>query len=129
MGRFSRTTRLRTARFPSVGTTIEGVVTSIVDVAVPDFVDGRIVGPKFDVSGTVQMQADVTVIDTDGEETVIHTGTGIAIAIAAALKAAKATDLHPGDTLTVSYVADEDAEDGFATKVYDAVVVPAKSAK
>lgn len=126
MGRFNRTTRLRTARFPQPGATVHGVVTEIVDTPVPEFDgNGRIVGPKFDVNGVVAMQADVTVVDEAGEETVIHTGTGIAIAIALALKTAKATDLHVGDTLTVTYNTDEDADEGIPTKVYGAKVVPA----
>lgn len=127
MGRFNRTTRLRTARFPQPGATYTGVVTEIVDTPVPEFIDGRIVGPKFDVNGTVEMQADVTIQDEAGDETVIHTGTGISIAIAAALKSIDADDLHVGDTLTVTYNADEDADEGIPTKVYGAKVTPAKA--
>ena len=129
MGRFNRTTRLRTARFPAPGSDIAGIVQSITDVPVPEFVDGRIVGPKFDVSGLVVTQADVTVLSEAGEETVIHTGTGIAIAIAQALEKIKSDDLEVGDILIVTYVGDEDADEGIPTKVYEASIVKPKSSK
>lgn len=127
MGRFNRTSRLRTARFPMPGSFVAGVVENITDVPVPEFVDGRIVGPKFDVSGLVVTQADVTVLNEAGEETVIHTGVGIAVAIGQALAKIEAPDLEVGDLLTVTYVGDEDADEGIPTKVYEAEIVKPKS--
>lgn len=132
MGRFTNTSRTETARFRLPGASITGVVSKIVDAPVPEFVDGRIVGPKFDAHGKVVEQADVTLIVEDGTETVLHTrgeSGGVAIAIAQALQAIGADDLAVDDTLTVTYVADEDTDGDFATKVYEAKVVKPKSGK
>ena len=131
MGRFNRTTRLRTARFPSPGATIAGTVLSIADTPVPEFEAGRIVGPKFEADGTLIMQADVNVQTEDGEEFVIHTGTGISVAIGQALAKIGADDLHVGDSLSVTYVRDEDEGDAGInpTKLYEAVVSKPKTGK
>lgn len=124
MGRFSQTKRVRTARFPTPGKFVAGIVESIDNAPVPDFVDGRIAGPKFGADGLVVTQLDVTVITSEDEVTVLHTGTGIAIAIAQELEKIGADDLEVGDLLTVTYVGDEDS-DSIPTKVYEAEIVKA----
>lgn len=128
MARFDQTTRKRTARFPSPGSSVSGTVVSLTDAAVPDFQDGRIVGPKFDVNGTVEMQTDLLIRTDDEREYVVHTFGGIAVAIGQALGGG---DLNVGDHVTITYAADEEPEEGdnFPTKVYEAVVVKPKSAK
>jgi hypothetical protein len=128
--RFNRTTRLKTARFNTIGSSVSGTVLSVVDAPVPEFENGRIVGPKFDLNGTVVTQPDIT-IETDKGETLLHAGPGVEVAIAAALVKIKADDLEPGDTLTVTYASDEEPEEGdeFVTKVYEAVVVKGKPRK
>lgn len=130
MSRFNRTTRLRTARFPSVGASIVGTVLSINDVAVPEFDGhGKVIGPKFDVNGTMLLQPDIVVETPDGEETVIHAGTGIQVAIGAALQSHQIRDLLVGDHLSVTYIADEDADELTPTKVYSAEVTRPKTAQ
>lgn len=126
MARFTNTQRKRTARFPRPGVSFTGRVVEIEDVAVPEFDNGRIVGPKFDMDGTMVMQADVTIEDNSGSLVLIHTRGGIEVAIAQAVKAAKKSDLRVGDTLTVAYVEDEeepeDSDSNYPTKVYAAEV-------
>ena len=130
MGRFTNTTRVNTARFRLPGASVAGVVTKIEDVAAPEFVDGRIVGPKFNADGSIVKQTDVTILTEDDTETVIHTGVGIAIAIGQALaKLGDDVDLAVGDTLSVTYVSDEDTDGDFDTKVYEAVVTKSKVKK
>lgn len=129
MARFNRTTRLRTARFSTIGQSVTGTVISVIDASAPEFEGSRIVGPKFDINGTLVTQPDITLKMEDGSETLIHAGVGIEIAIAQALQTIGADDLHEGDTLTVTYTADEDTDSDFPVKVYTAVVAakPAKS--
>ena len=130
MARFNRTTRLRTARFPSVGASVSGTVTSITDAAVPEFGDnGKIIGPKFDVTGTMLTQPDIIVETPDGEETVIHAGVGVQVAIGAAVQGETIRDLLVGDFLTVTYIADEDADELTPAKVYQAEIARPKSAR
>jgi len=128
MGRFSETSRTRQARFPRIGANVTGVVVDITDSAIPEFVDGRIVGPKFDVNGTMVTQTDVTVENENGKS-IIHTRGGVAVAIALALVEAKSDDLAVGDTLSVTYESDEETDGDFAEKVYSATVTKPKSAK
>jgi hypothetical protein len=129
--RFTRTTRLRTARFPIPGSFAVGLVSSITDVPVPEFdSNNKITGPKFDVSGLVVTQPDILLVGENGEETVLHANPGVSVAIAQQLEAIGAADLEEGDILTVTYVGDEDADEGIPTKVYEAEIVkPKASAK
>lgn len=126
MGRFTETERTITARFTRPGVSYSGVVLGITDVPVPEFDGTRIIGPKFDVNGTIVEQVDV-LLDVSGAKTVVHTGGGISFAIATALQAIKADDLEIGDSLTITYDTDEDADEGIPTKLYTAVVVKAKT--
>lgn len=128
MGRFSETSRTRQARFPQIGASVSGTVVDITDSAIPEFVDGRIVGPKFDVNGTMVTQTDVTV-ENDKGKSVIHTRGGVAVAIALALEKLGADDLAVGDQLSVTYESDDETDGDFAEKVYSAVVTKPKSKK
>ena len=134
MARFNQTVRVKTARFSKLGSSVAGVVQSITDLPAPEFnEEGRVIGPKFDVNGTVIEQPDILIATEEGELFVIHAGVGIQVAIGAALEESDHADLVPGDALTVTWThseANEDAEDGREinpTKVYTAVVTPAKS--
>jgi len=110
------------ARFNRIGTTVEGTVLKAETAPVPEFVNGRVVGPKMDVNGPVT-QIDVT-LDVNGVPTVLHTRGGMGNAIAAALNGA---ELREGDYLSVTYVADEPISDEIdPAKVYAAKVVHAK---
>jgi hypothetical protein len=136
MGRFNQTVRTKTARFAKLGASVSGTVQAVVDLPAPEFNDeGRVIGPKFDVNGTIVEQPDITIETDDGEQYVIHAGIGVQVAIGAALEEIGAADLVPGDHLTVTWEhseANDDSEDGREinpTKVYSAVVIPAKSAK
>lgn len=127
--RFNRTTRLRTARFPVPGAFAAGLVVSVTDVPVPEFdSNNKIIGPKFGLDGLVVMQPDILVINENGDETVIHANAGISVAIGQQLEKIGADDLVAGDLLTVTYVGDEDADDGIPTKVYEAEIVKPKPA-
>ena len=109
------------ARFPKIGASVEGTVTKAEVVAVPDFVGGRVVGPKIGVDGPVT-QVDIT-LDVNGISTVLHTRGGVGNAISKALKGG---DLNVGDYLSVQYVADEVISDEIdPAKVYEAKHVPA----
>lgn len=129
MARFQNTTRTVPARFARIGSKVSGTVTRITDVAVPEFVQGRPVGPKSDPStGELIMQADV-VLDVNGVLTLIHGRGGIEFAIALELQAKGLDDLHVGDYLEIEYTADEDMGEGLTpAKVYEATVVPKGSA-
>lgn len=136
MGRFNQTVRTKTARFARLGASVSGTVQSIVDLPAPEFNDdGRVIGPKFDVNGTIVEQPDITIETPDGDQFVIHAGVGVQVAIGAALEKIGASDLVPGDELTVTWThseANDDSEDGREinpTKVYEAEVVPAKAVK
>lgn len=128
MGRFSNIERVRYARFRNPGDTVTGVVASIEEVTMPDIVDGKIVGPKFDVNGTVQTQTDIR-LDVDGEITTVHARTMVGLAIQEALVKIGADDLEVGDTLTLTYVTDEDASEDIPAKIYEAVVSKPKPGK
>lgn len=121
--KFSETTRNPApARFGAIGTVVEGTVLSIETAPVPEFKNGRVIGPKMDVHGPVT-QIDVT-LDVDGTPTVLHTRGGIGNAIA---KALNGKDLNIGDYLAVRYVADELISDEIdPAKVYEAKVAAAK---
>lgn len=121
MTKFQESTRAAApARFTKLGTTVEGTVLSIESVPVPEFKNGRVVGPKMDVNGPV-MQLDVT-LDANGTPTVLHTRGGIQTAIAKS----NGGELNVGDFLSVRYVADEVISDEIdPAKVYEARIVPA----
>lgn len=128
MGRFSETTRTRQARFPRVGAIVSGKVIEITEAAIPEFVDGRIVGPKFDATtGAMVTQTDV-LVETDNGKSLIHTRGGIAVAIAQALVSIKADDLEVGDQLSVTFEAEEETDGDFSEKVYSATVTKAGKA-
>lgn len=128
MGRFTETSRTVPARFTSIGTKIAGTVLSITDAPVPDFVDGRVVGPKFDVNGTVVEQTDV-LLDVSGVKTLVHTGGGIAFAIASALQENGADDLYVGDNLSIEYTADEEIGGGLTPAKVFVVTISKSKAK
>lgn len=126
MARFTRTERTVPARFDKIGTKITGKVLSLTDVPVPEFDHGRVVGPKFDVSGTMLMQVDV-LLDVSGVQTLVHTNGGVEFAIAKAIQAQKLDDLNVGDELTIEYTGDEDIADGLTpAKVYAVKIKPSK---
>lgn len=128
MGRFSNIERVRYARFRNPGDTVAGTVVSIDEVTMPDIVDGKIVGPKFDVNGTVQTQTDIR-LDVDGQITTVHARTMVGLAIQDALDKIGADDLEVGDHLSLTYVTDEDSSEDIPAKVYEAVVTKSKPGK
>jgi hypothetical protein len=107
MGHFTEAIRLPSAKFPTIGSTVEGTVVEIGTSTVPDFDDrGRPSGVKFADDGeTPLQQVDVT-IDNDGTKSVLHTDGAIFYAIGRALAEIGAEDLETGDTLTVTYTGD-----------------------
>lgn len=124
MARFAQTARTVPARFESIGTVVDGEVLSITDVPVPEFVNGRVVGPKRDVSGEVIMQADV-VLDVNGVQTLVHTRGGVEFAIARELQKIGADDLRVGDYLSITYTDTEDMGESLdPAKVYEVKIVP-----
>lgn len=125
MGHFTDAIRLPSAKFPEIGTVVEGVVAEIGTSTVPDFDDrGRPNGVKFEDDGTTpKTQVDVT-LDRDGVKVVLHTDGAIFYSIGRALAEIGAEDLEPGDTLTVTYTGDGEptAKGRNAPKQYSAVV-------
>lgn len=127
-GRFSGIERVRYARFRRPGETVAGTVLEITEVPVPDIVDGRVVGPRFDANGTIVTQTDIK-LDVDGNATVVHARTMVGLAIGEALEQANVADLSVGDHLTLTYVTDEDSDEEIPAKLYEAKVVPAAKPK
>lgn len=124
MARFAQTARTVPARFQSIGTVIDGTVLSITDEPVPEFVNGRVVGPRRTVGGEIMTQADV-VLDVAGVNTLVHTRGGIEYAIATELHKIGADDLHPGDYLSLTWAGEEDmGADLDPAKVFSAKIVP-----
>lgn len=122
MARFN-TSRTVPARFDSIGTVVDGTVLSITEEPVPEFVNGRIVGPKRNVGGDPIMQTDI-VLDVSGARTLIHARGGIEFAIGRAIEDGKLGDLHTSDYLSLTYVEDEDMGEGLSpAKVYTAEIV------
>lgn len=114
------------AKFPTVGTKVSGVVLSIEESPVPEFDSrGRITGNKKDDDGNTLMQTDVT-LSTDAGKIVLHTGGAIVYAIGRALGEIGADNLYIGDRLTVEYTGDGEptAKGRNAPKQYAAVVEP-----
>lgn len=127
MGRFTDAIRLPSAKFPEIGTVVEGVVSEIGESTVPDFDDkGRPSGVKYEDDGTTpKMQVDVTLDQPDGSKIVLHTDGAIFYAIGRALAVIGSDDLEVGDTLTVTYTGDGEAtaKGRNAPKQYTAVIV------
>jgi hypothetical protein len=123
MSKFSdRATILPSAKFPFVGTVVEGRVLSLATNPVPEFEKGRMVGTRELATGGKMTQLDVTLQTADGK-VVLHTKGGIFNAIAKALDAAELEDLMTGYTLAVEYVGDgEPGPEGNARKLYEATV-------
>jgi hypothetical protein len=126
MGHFTDAIRLPSAKFPEIGTVVEGVVAEIGTSTVPDFDDrGRPSGIKYEEDGTTPLsQVDVTLDQGDGKKVVLHTDGAIFFAIGRALAEIGAEDLDGGDTLTVTYTGDGEAtaKGRNAPKQYSAVV-------
>lgn len=132
MGFFTRPLQIPTARFPEIGTTVGGRVTSVELSPVPEFDDkGRVTGPKFDLKGTLVQQVDVTVADADGHESVIHTGGAIFEAIQEAIAKAGLGDLSVGDMLYVTYTGNgkPPVEDFNPPKLFAAEITAFEPAK
>lgn len=124
--RFADAIRLPSAKFPEIGTVVEGVVVELGESTVPDFDDrGRPSGVKYAEDGTTPLtQVDVT-LEQDGRKVVLHTDGAIFYAIGRALAEIGSDDLEPGDTLTVTYTGDGEptAKGRNAPKQYSAVIV------
>lgn len=126
MASFKDAVRLPSAKFPTIGDTVSGVVLSIEDADVPHFnKDGRIEGVETNEDGTTKQQIDV-LLETPAGKVTLHTGGGIMFAIGRALGEIGAEDLDAGDTLSVSYDADGPKKAGRnPAKQYSAVVTKA----
>jgi len=120
--------RVNYARFNAIGDTLTGIVVAIEETTVPDIIDGRVVGPKIDVkTGHPQTQIDIAVQNEgDAYPTVVHARTMVSAALAAELDRIKASDLHVGDHLTLTYVSDEEDGSDYPAKVYKADIKPGK---
>lgn len=123
MGAFTDAIRLPSAKFPTIGSGVKGLVVGIENSDVPEFDSkGRITGPKT-VDGETIEQVDV-IIETEDGRVVLHTGGAIFYAIGRALAEITADDLEVGDGLTVTYTGDGEptAKGRNAPKQYTAVV-------
>lgn len=134
MGHFTDAIRLPSAKFPEIGTVVEGKVVEIGTSTVPDFDDrGRPSGIKYEDDGTTPLsQVDVTLetyvsgtTELTGVKIVLHTDGAIFFSIGRALAEIGAEDLEVGDSLTVTYTGDGEAtaKGRNAPKQYSAVVV------
>jgi len=110
MAGFKDKIRTPSAKFPTVGTTVEGVVLEMIEVPVPVFdKNGRPTGVQAtDNDGEPQFQIDVLLETTTGKVT-LHTAGGIGWAIGRGLGEINAEDLEIGDTLQVEYSGDGEA--------------------
>lgn len=127
MGNFTNAIRLPSAKFPTVGTEVGGIVVSQELADVPKFDSkGRIDGVATNEDGSVIEQVDVT-LTTHLGKVVLHTGGAIYYAIGRALAEIGADDLEDGDALTVTYTGDGEptAKGRNAPKQYSAVIVKA----
>ena len=148
MGNFKGATA-RTVKLTSIGSSVTGVVSSVdTEVQMAFDENNRPNGPRFDENGNVVMGTTITMalVDDKGDPTtnvvklrvgdsiftdkgkeVMRTTSGLAVAIADGLTAAGVDDLNVGDTLKVTYVADEPVEtEGYnPAKGYEVVVDPA----
>jgi hypothetical protein len=123
MSKFSdRATLLPSAKFPAIGSSVEGRVLSLATNPVPEFEKGRMVGTRELATGGKMTQLDVTLQTEDGK-VVLHTKGGIFNAIDKALADAGLDDLLTGYTLKVEYAEDgEPGPEGNARKIYRATV-------
>lgn len=109
MGNFTEAIRLPSAKFPTIGANVSGVVTEIGHSPVPEFDDkGRVAGTKFDNDGAVMMQVDVA-LNTETGLLTLHTDGAIFYAIGRGLAQIGAEDLEVGDVLSVTYTGDGEA--------------------
>jgi len=107
MSGFKDKIRTPSAKFPTVGTTVEGVVLEMLEVPVPVFdKNGRPTGEQAkDADGNPKFQTDV-LLETPNGKLVLHTDGGIGWAIGRGLGEINAEDLEIGDTLQVEYSGD-----------------------
>ncbi len=122
---FAGAIRLPSAKFPTIGTSVAGVVMDIGISEVPNFdAKGRIDGVKRDEDGTPVEQVDVT-LDTGEGKVILHTGGAIFYAIGRGLAEIGAEGLDVGDQLVVEYTGDGEptAKGRNAPKQYSATVV------
>ena len=127
MGHFTDAIRLPSAKFPTIGTVVEGTVVEIGSSTVPDFDDwGRPSGVKIDEqTGEPRTQVDVTLDREGGTKSVLHTDGAIFYSIGRALAEIGADDLEVGDRLSVTYTGDGEptAKGRRAPKQYAATIV------
>lgn len=125
MGHFTDAIRLPSAKFPEIGTVVQGVVVEIGASDVPDFDDrGRPNGVKYEDDGTTpRSQVDVT-FEAEGVKSVLHTDGAIFYSIGRALAEIGAEDLEVGDFLVVTYTGDGEptAKGRNAPKQYTATI-------
>jgi hypothetical protein len=124
-GHFADAIRLPSAKFPTIGDHVAGVVSEVTTGPVPDFDDkGKIKGFKFGEDGVALEQVEVT-LDTDNGRVMLHTDGAIFYAIGRALAEIGAEDLDVGDSLTVTYTGDGEpsAKNRNAPKQYKAEIV------
>jgi hypothetical protein len=126
MSGFKDKIRTPSAKFPTVGTTVEGVVLELIEAPVPTFdKNGRPTGVQaVDGEGVPQFQTDV-LLDTATGKITLHTAGGIGWAIGRGLGEINAEDLEVGDTLQVEYSGDGEptAKGRTAPKQYTATIV------
>ena len=123
----NRITRTPSAKFPTMGTTVSGMVLSIVEAPVPEFGDkGKPIGAKLNVDGSVFTQVDI-VLQTGSGNVVLHTGGQMFEAIDSALDEVGLENLVTGHTLSVTWsgLGELNTAD-IPSKVYTVTVTPAQ---
>jgi|ERR1019366_9655333 hypothetical protein len=110
MSGFKDKIRTPSAKFPTVGTTVEGVVLELIEAPVPTFdKNGRPTGVQAtDAEDNPLWQTDV-LLETSAGKVTLHTDGGISWSIGRALGELDAEDLEVGDTLQVEYSGDGEA--------------------
>lgn len=128
MSGFKDKIRTPSAKFPTVGTTVEGVVLELIEAPVPTFdKNGRPTGVQAtDPEDKPLFQTDV-LLDTATGKVTLHTDGGVSWAIGRALGEINAEELEVGDTLQVAYSGDGEptAKGRTAPKQYTATIVKA----
>lgn len=113
----------KSAKFPTLGTSITGSVLEIRDTPVPEFENGRPVGFKTNSDGSAFTQVDIEIETAEGERLVFHTGGQMFDAIADALDDFGPDDLVAGHVLTVTYSENGPKNTrGYPAKIYTAKV-------